>query len=68
MNLPDNTAQNIFWTVWSGMKQKRIVYHRISIVGDYDDFESVEQLMEFLEVTYRNRGTLTACFGWCPPQ
>lgn len=35
---------------------KRIMYHRTSIVGDYDDFESVEQLMEFLEVPFIETG------------
>lgn len=32
---------------------KGIVYHRTGIVGDYDDFESMEQLMEFIETGER---------------
>ena len=30
-----------------------IVYHREGIVGDYDDFEDVEQLIEFIKTGKR---------------
>lgn len=29
-------------------EQKGIVYHREGIIGDYDDFDDVEKLIEFI--------------------
>ena len=34
-----------------GENEKRgIVYHREGIVGDYDDFEDVDKLIEFIRI------------------
>lgn len=30
-------------------EQKGVVYHRSGIVGDYDEFDSVEELLRFIE-------------------
>ena len=31
-----------------------VVYHREGIIGDYDDFEDVEELIEFIKTENRN--------------
>lgn len=35
-----------------------VVYHRVGVDGDYDDFDDVEQLMEFIRTGQRQR-----CYG-----
>ena len=34
-------------------EKRRIIYHREGIIGDYDDFDNVEKLIEFIETGKR---------------
>ena len=35
-------------------EKKGVVYHRQGIVGDYDDFETIEELIEFIKTGIKN--------------
>ena len=37
------------WIAWNVIRKNGVVYHRQGIVGDYDEFDDVEELIRFIK-------------------
>ena len=48
-NLPEDMVRITFWTAIERNEKKGVIYHREGINGDYDDFDDVDALIEYIK-------------------